>query len=732
MKSKGRITLPVEKGMDHILADLAEKWGADAVRNSDGTDLPGNIKDLGLEVYSTLSMTRNDQAWAKAHPDQLTQKFLNSDPVTATSDTVRIELMNRWFDQQFQPDEIHDVKKWFEVYDRTLGVPVPANQWSYDKAAKAITVTNAKKFHIYTATFLAYQLWDTTSMYNHLTNHWTTDHVRPMDPRQPETRKHLLQHLEEWIAANPDTDVVRFTSLAYHFTNNFQMLGGEPRSRYRDWTGYHDCTSALALDEFEKEYGYALRPEDIASEGYMCDMNKLPSKQYLDWMDFIQRSVRDIVKEWVDIVHRHGKKAMMFYCDHWIGSEPYGKYFAGMGLDSIVNPCGCGMEVRRITDIPGNIEKELRLYPYFFPVNAEGKPNFPDGDPVGDCKKYWRRVRRALIQNPADRIGFGGYLSLAATRPDFLDYVGELAEEFREIHAVASKHKKSKAPFKVAFISAWGKLRSWIDEDLNDWTKPYQGGIIESLSGMNIDVDFISFDDVLEKGVPADVNVLINTGDANTSWSGGEYWKGEKLTTIIRQWVYETGGAFVGLGEPTAHQYQGHFFQLFDVLGVDREMGYGKSTAPLPYKTVAKHFILGDAETVVVGDFKNRKDRVFVTHDSTQVLLNDRENVLFAVNTYGRGRVAYLTALPFTPGNTRLLLRLLYWVAGKEGEFGKWHSTNVNVECTAFPDAGKLIVLNNSYEEQKTVITNDKGRTAEVVMEPFKSKWFDIGGMFQI
>jgi 1,3-beta-galactosyl-N-acetylhexosamine phosphorylase len=167
-------------------------------------------------------------------------------------------------------------------------------------------------------------------------------------------------------------------------------------------------------------------------------------------------------------------------------------------------------------------------------------------------------------------------------------------------------------------------------------------------------------------------------------------------------------------------------------MGVDREMGYGKSTAPLPYKTVAKHFILEDAEAINVDDFKNRKNGVFVTHDSTEVLLNDRESVLFAINTYGKGRAAYLTGLPYTAANVRLLLRLLYWVAGKEGEFGKWHSTNVNVECTAFPDAGKLIVLNNSYEEQKTVITNDKGRTAEVVMEPFKSKWFDIGGMFQI
>ena len=729
MKSKGRITLPVEKGMDHLLADIAQKWGADAVRNSDGTELPANIKELGLEVYSTLSMTRNDQAWAKTHEHELTQKFLMSDPVTATSGTVKIEIMKGWFDQQFRPDDIHDVKKWYEVYDRTTGELVPVAQWSYDKQSRTVTIRNAKKFHVYTVNFLAYQIWDTTSMYNYLTNNWTGEHVRPMDPRQPETRRHLLQHLQEWIDKNPATDVVRFTSLCYHFTNNFQDLNGEKRSRYRDWLGYHDCTSVLALEEFEKEYGYPLRPEDIVTEGYMSDLNRMPSRKYLDWMDFIQRSVRDIVKEWVDITHRNGKKAMMFYCDHWIGSEPYGKYFAEMGLDAIVNPCGCGMELRRITDIPGKIEKEVRLYPYFFPVNAEGKPNFPDGDPVGDCKKYWRRVRRAMVQNPADRIGFGGYLSLAVTRPEFIDYVKELADEFRQIHAVASQHKHSKAPFKVAFLNVWGKLRSWIDEDINDWTKPYQGGIIECLSGMNVDVDFISFDDVLKSGVPGDVQILINLGDANTSWSGGEYWKNEQLVTAIRKWSYEDGGGFIGIGEPTAFPFQGHHFQLFDLLGVDREIGYGKSRAPLPSTPTDKHFIMEDA--VCADGFKNRKNGVFVTKESARVLLSDRENVLLAANTYGKGRAVYLTGLSFTAENTRLLQRILYWVAQKESELKKWFSTNPNIECTAFPDAGKVILLNNSYEEQRTVIYDDRGKSAEVVLGAFISKWYDTGELFR-
>lgn len=32
------------------------------------------------------------------------------------------------------------------------------------------------------------------------------------------------------------------------------------------------------------------------------------------------------------------------------------------------------------------------------------------------------------------------------------------------------------------------------------------------------------------------------------------------------------GGGFIGIGEPTAYQHEGHYFQLANVLGVDKEL----------------------------------------------------------------------------------------------------------------------------------------------------------------
>ena len=46
-----------------------------------------------------------------------------------------------------------------------------------------------------------------------------------------------------------------------------------------------------------------------------------------------------------------------------------------------------------------------------------------------------------------------------------------------------------------------------------------------------------------------------------------------KIITAVKKFVYN-GGGFIGVGEPAAHQWQGKFFQLDDVLGVEEERGF--------------------------------------------------------------------------------------------------------------------------------------------------------------
>ncbi|EKC44195.1 Lacto-N-biose phosphorylase, partial [human gut metagenome] len=116
---------------------------------------------------------------------------------------------------------------------------------------------------------------------------------------------------------------------------------------------------------------------------------------------------------------------------------------------------------------------------------------------------------------------------------------------------------------------------------------------LECLSGMPFEVEFISFDDV-RNGIPEEIKVIINVGDAYTAFSGAENWIDEKVLTNIRRFV-DQGGGFIGVGEPTAYQYQGRYFQLSDVLGVDREMCFSLSTDKYNEKN-DDHFILEDIE----------------------------------------------------------------------------------------------------------------------------------------
>mgnify|MGYP000478568313 CR=1 FL=1 len=48
MSTSGRFTIPSESNFAEKTAELARLWGADAVRNSDGTQLDDEVVALGM------------------------------------------------------------------------------------------------------------------------------------------------------------------------------------------------------------------------------------------------------------------------------------------------------------------------------------------------------------------------------------------------------------------------------------------------------------------------------------------------------------------------------------------------------------------------------------------------------------------------------------------------------------------------------------------------------------
>ncbi len=708
----GRLTLPTGRDVVDETRRLIDVLGADAIRDCDGTDMPDELLGEPVKKYATYYTTRNDNEWAAAHPEEIQQEYLITDRHTARGESLRIHLMDGFHTEQLRVNTIDDPKRWWEVIDRTTGSVV--SDWSFDEGSGAVDIKTIP-YHEYTVSFLAFLIWDPVHMYNFLTNDWKdTPHQLTYDVRQPQTQAYVKEKLRSWCEAHPDIDVVRFTTFFHQFTLTFD---DKKREKYVEWFGYSASVSPYILERFEDWAGYKFRPEYIVDEGYHNSMFRVPSRQFLDFIEFQQQEVCALARQLVDIVHSYGKQAMMFLGDHWIGTEPYGKYFASIGLDAVVGSVGSGITLRMISDIKGVSYTEGRLLPYFFPdVFTEG------GDPIGEARENWLKARRAILRSPLDRIGYGGYLQLASKWDGFVDVIKEVVDEFRQIHEHMDGGSAYVAPFKVAILNCWGSLRRWMSNQVHHaiyHRETYSSeGVLEALSGMPFDVEFISFDDV-KRGIDEDIKVIINVGDAYTAFSGGDSWIDEAVVTSIRRFVDE-GGGFIGVGEPTAYQHEGRYFQLSDVMGVDREMCFSLNTDKYGV-CEPRHFILEDIDGDI--DFGEGTSRVYAK--DAQILAMDGEYTQMAAHSFGKGRSVYLAGLPYTPTNSRLLMRAIYYAASMEAEMKKYYVTDVETEVAVFTDTKQIAIINNSQQHKDTSLFVEGKCVAEYSLEPRQLMWLD-------
>ena len=340
---------------------------------------------------------------------------------------LSIPLMKGISPELMQVNTRDDIKRWWEVMDRTTGEPVPTDRVELQRRHRLRGHPAPAAFHDYTVSFLAYLIWDPVHMYNAVINDWQNfEHQITFDVRQPKTHKFTMERLRKFIADHPYVNVIRYTTFFHQFTLMFDEL---KREKYVDWYGYSASVSPYILEQFEKEVGYKFRPEYIIDQGYYNNQYRVPSKEFKDFMAFQRREVAKLAKEMVDITHELGCEAMMFLGDHWIGTEPFMPEFATIGLDAVVGSVGNGSTLRLISDIPGVKYTEGRFLPYFFPDTFhEG------GDPVKEAKENWVTARRAILRSPIDRIGYGGYLKLALEFPEFMDYVESVCNEFRLLY----------------------------------------------------------------------------------------------------------------------------------------------------------------------------------------------------------------------------------------------------------------------------------------------------------
>lgn len=720
-EKRGRVTIPTDVDVVPETLELLERFGADAIRDCDGTDYPEELKAVDAKVYSTYYTTRKDNEWAKANPDEVQQCYIMTGFYTAEESALEIPLMRGISPELLKVNTCDDIKRWWEVVDRSTGEAVPTRMWDYDEQKGCVVLKEPVPFHEYTVSFLAYLIWDPVHMYNAVVNDWQdVEHQITFDVRQPKTHTHTLKRLRQFVEEHPYVDVIRYTTFFHQFTLIFDEL---KREKYVDWYGYSASVSPYILEKFEKEVGYPFRPEYIIDQGYYNNQYRVPSKEYKDFMAFQRREVAALVREMVDLTHELGKEAMMFLGDHWIGTEPFMEEFGQTGIDAVVGSVGNGSTLRLISDIPGVRYTEGRFLPYFFPDTFhEG------GDPVKEAKENWVTARRAILRKPIDRIGYGGYLKLACQFPDFIDYVESVCREFRELY----ENIRGTEAFclkRVAVLNCWGKMRSWgchmVHHALYQKQNYSYAGVIEALSGAPFDVVFLSFDDIRENPrILNEIDVILNIGDGDTAHTGGEIWEDADISAAIRRFIHE-GGGFIGVGEPSGHQYQGHFIQLASALGVEKETGFTLGYDKYNWEEERNHFILEDSVGEV--DFGEGKKSMYAFPGTKILVQRDRE-VQMAVNEYGKGRTVYISGLPYSFENSRILYRAVLWSSHSEGRLRQWFSDNYNVDVHAYVKNGKFCVVNNTYEPQSTVVYKGNGKSFPLDLKANEIKWYNIDG----
>ena len=709
----GSFTLPGEAGYEKLTLELAEKWGADVIRDSDGTSLSPELLDADYGIYSTVCIIRDHNEWLREHPDMQQQTFLITRPSVARNKPLKIELLEEFFDQHVQVNDGEDALPYWQVYDRTCGRLLARDEWGYSDGA--VTVKAPEEYHAYTVSFLAWRIWEEISMYNHTTNNWSKEHLMQLDPVYPEAQIYLLDWLEHWCESHRDTTVVRFTSLFYNFS---WIWGADKRRRdiFTDWASYTFTVSPMMLGNFERQYGYTMTAEDFVNGGKYRTTHMPPDSRLWDWIAFVQNFVADFGKQLVDVVHSYGKAAYVFYDDSWVGVEPYGKCFSSIGFDGIIKSVFSGFESRMCAGVAGAKTHELRLHPYLFPVGLGGAPTFTEGgDPTTDALQYWVAVRRALLRAPVERIGLGGYLHLVQGYPKFVQAIANIADEFREIQDMHKAGSPENLKPVIGIATAWGAMRTWTccghyhenpDNDLVN--------IIESLSGLPFEVRFFRFEEIAD-GALNDVDVMINAGFAGSAWSGGDIWKSPEIVTAVTQWV-DNGGVLLGVGAPTAVPGYDTFLRLAPVLGVDIDTGARVNHGRW-------NFTVDGRELLPPGVYFAPVPGVYLTSGDTEVLAAENNIPVLTMSKFGKGTGLYLSSYRHNAPNARALQNMILYAC--DCAVPTWQSPDMRVECALFPEAGRLVGVNNSSSTVTTSVQLYEN-TYNLIMEPYQCVCVEI------
>ena len=135
------------------------------------------------------------------------------------------------------------------------------------------------------------------------------------------------------------------------------------------------------------------------------------------------------------------------------------------------------------------------------------------------------------------------------------------------------------------------------------------------------------------------------------------------------------------------------------------------------------HFITEDCKGEI--DFGEGQKNIYAL-EGAKILVEHGKEVQLAVNEFGKGRAIYISGLPYSFENSRLLYRSILWGAHGEGDLNCWFSSNYNVEVHAYPANGKYCVVNNTYEPQETTVYKGDGESFSLKLKENEIIWYQM------
>ncbi len=157
---------------------------------------------------------------------------------------------------------------------------------------------------------------------------------------------------------------------------------------------------------------------------------------------------------------------------------------------------------------------------------------------------------------------------------------------------------------------------------------------------------------------------------------------------------------------------------------LQREM---KMSYPLA-NSVLNTLILDGVRTPV--DYGEDKKNIYALDGANimDIALSDRfvrkvnvGEVKMATNAYGKGRSFYITGLPYSANNAKLLYRAILWTASKEDMDKKSYCENPLTEAHFYGD--RYAVINNTDKEQTTIFYDIKGKAQTLTLNAYEIKW---------